>query len=95
MFVVGLSLAFNNLLATIARHVAVSTIISWKLRIAIILLTESNGISSMDLSKELKVNYKTGCLLQTKARILIKKFKVLLGFEFIWIRCSLYRNSIT
>ena len=26
----------------------------------------------MELSKELKVNYKTACLLQTKARILMK-----------------------
>lgn len=26
----------------------------------------------MELIKELKVNYKTGCLLQTKARILMK-----------------------
>ena len=37
-----------------------------------LIFTASNGISSMELSKELKVNYKTACLLQTKARILMK-----------------------
>lgn len=37
-----------------------------------LIFTASNGISSLELSKELKVNYKTACLLQTKARILMK-----------------------
>ncbi|MFR3061500.1 MAG: transposase [Holdemanella porci] len=37
-----------------------------------LIFTANNGISSMELSKELKVNYKTACLLQTKARILMK-----------------------
>lgn len=37
-----------------------------------LIFTASNGISSIELSKELKVNYKTACLLQTKARILMK-----------------------
>lgn len=37
-----------------------------------LIFTANNGISSMELSKELKVNYKTACLLQAKARILMK-----------------------
>lgn len=37
-----------------------------------LIFTASNGISSIELSKELRVNYKTACLLQTKARILMK-----------------------
>ena len=37
-----------------------------------LIFTANNGISSVELSKELKVNYKTACLLQTKARILMK-----------------------
>lgn len=40
-----------------------------------LIFTASNGISSLELSKELKVNYKTACLLQTKARILMKNSK--------------------
>lgn len=43
------------------------------LKVLFLICTASNGISSMELSKELKVNYKTGCLLQTKARILMNQ----------------------
>ena len=75
MLVVSFSLTLNGLLSTIARNVAVPTTILSKPRTAIVALTASNGISSMELSKELKVNYKTACLLQTKARILMKNSK--------------------
>lgn len=37
-----------------------------------LIFTSKKGISSLELSEELKVNYKTACLLQTKARILMK-----------------------
>lgn len=37
-----------------------------------LIFTAKKGISSLELSEELKVNYKTACLLQTKARILMK-----------------------
>ena len=37
-----------------------------------LIFTANNSISSMELPKELKVNYKTACLLQTKACILMK-----------------------
>ena len=37
-----------------------------------LIFTSKKGISSLELSEGLKVNYKTACLLQTKARILMK-----------------------
>lgn len=37
-----------------------------------LIFTAKKGISSLELSEELKVNYKTACLLQTKVRILMK-----------------------
>ena len=37
-----------------------------------LIFTAKKGISSLQLSEELKVNYKTACLLQTKARILMR-----------------------
>lgn len=37
-----------------------------------LIFTSKKGISSLELSEELKINYKTACLLQTKARILMK-----------------------
>lgn len=37
-----------------------------------LIFTSKKGISSLELSEELKINYKTACLLQTKERILMK-----------------------
>ena len=57
----------------------------WPLKVLFLICTASNGISSMGLSKELKVNSKTGCLLQTKTCIPMKRFesKEIIEFEFI------------
>ena len=53
-----------------------------------LIFTANNGISSVELSKELKVNYKTACLLQTKARILMKNSnsKRFLDSDFEYIK---------
>ena len=37
-----------------------------------LIFTDKRGISSMELAEELKVNYKTACLLNTKCRILMQ-----------------------
>lgn len=38
-----------------------------------LIFTDKRGLSSMELAEELKVNYKTACLLNTKCRILMRE----------------------
>lgn len=56
----------------------------WPLKVLFLICTASNGIYSMELSKKLKVNSKTGCLLQTKTCIPMKRFefKEIIEFDF-------------